>query len=195
MNLLYVCTYNIERSIAAEIITKQQAERAGLELNVSSAALQIPTSPRIKSEMIIALKRLGYKAPDYRPRKLTLQDIAESDLILCFDQQHKKTFEEMANRPVQTLSEYVSWMPRDIKEPAHYLRTPVKPSVFIPLICLLTNTKDSTLFENVLDVYQKTAKKIERHVDKLIIRLLKERTKSVQHPQSGNTQACSTAKH
>jgi protein-tyrosine-phosphatase len=177
------------------LFRSQQPERAGLELNVSSAALQRPTSPRIKSEMIIALNRLGYKAPDYRPRKLTPQDITESDLILCFDQQQKETLEEIANKPIQTLPEYVSWMPRDIKEPAHYLRTPAKPSVFIPLICLLTNTKDSTLFENVLDVYQKTAEKIERHVDKLIIRLLKERTKSVQHPQSGNTQACSTAKH
>jgi len=171
MNLLYVCTYNLERSIAAEIITRQQAERAGLDLKVSSAGLKRSTSPRIKSEMIISLNRLGYKAPDYRPRKLTPQDITESDLILCFDQKQKEPLEDVANRPIQTLSEYVSWMPRDIKEPAHYLRTPAKPSVFIPLICLLTNTKDSTLFENVLDVYQKTAEKIERHVKQLIRKL------------------------
>ncbi|VVB81877.1 Low molecular weight phosphotyrosine protein phosphatase [uncultured archaeon] len=172
MNLLYVCTYNTERSIAADIITSKKAALAGLDLYVDSAGINRSMSPRIKSEMAMALERLGYKVPEHTPRRVTPNDLSDFDLVLCFDQAQKQTLEQMAGKPIQTLPEFVS-MPRDIREPAHYLRTPatLPPSRLFSIICLITNTSDSTVYENVLFTYEKTARIIEKHVDLLLKKL------------------------
>lgn len=195
MNLLFVCDYNFTRSPCAEIMMREKAAQAGLELKVSSAGLQRSRMPRMKSEMCRAMEQLKYHS-DHTPRIATPEIISQQHLILCFEKRQREILR--ANAPsklIFTLPEYVTWFYKEIRDPNENIRTPNPRTMFTSTHYLLTRTTDSTIYEDVLDVYLKTAKIIEKYVDKLITKFLKEQTKSAQHPQSGNMQAYSTAKH
>jgi protein-tyrosine-phosphatase len=194
MNLLYVCDYNFIRSPCAEIMTRENATQAGLELKVSSAGLQRSKMPRIKSEMCRAMEHLKYQTA-HTPRILTPEIMSQQNLILCFTKEQRAILRENTDKPVFTLPEYVSWFYKEIRDPSDSIITPEPRTWLTPTYFKLIGKTDSTVYEDVLDVYLKTAKTIEKYVDKLIIKLLKEQTKLMQHPQSGNMQAYSTATH
>lgn len=200
MKLLYVCDYNLERSPAAEIITREKSKQAGLEITVNSAGLNKCASCCMKSEMTLALSQLKLSTPRHIPKTATPELIHTHDIILCFEKRQKDRLLEMSpEKKIYTLSEYVSWLPRNIKDSGHYIITPKPGSELKEHITAayfwLTNTTDSRVYEFVLDRYVKTARTIEKHVDLLIKKLLKQQTRQLQQAPQPDKPSCSTSTH
>ena len=86
-NLVYICRQNVNRSPAAEIITKELASKKRyVGLNVSSAGAAEPLYPNIADEMKVALISLGYKPEKHKPRLASADLLEAANLILCMSQ-------------------------------------------------------------------------------------------------------------
>ncbi len=178
MNVLIVCDYNATRGPATEIITREKAKQAGLEIKVSSAGLNKLRTPRIKSEMRIALEQLKYPT-DHIPRQITPEITAPQDLILCFTKKQRATLRTNTDKPVFTLPEYVSWFYKEIRDPEDSIKTPsISFNPIRKAYLRLTGQVDSTIYEDVVEKYYQTARTIEKYADKLIIKLLKSAEKN-----------------
>lgn len=95
MNILIICTGNTCRSPMAEGIVKQIIKEKGYEnVKVSSMGLgafdgQAPTAKAIE-----AMKEIGIDISAKTSQRVTLQDLAESDLVYVMTQSQKNVLSD-----------------------------------------------------------------------------------------------------
>jgi protein-tyrosine-phosphatase len=124
MNILFVCTANINRSFMAERILQGQLKKhAKYNIDVSSAALidmKAAAADPVAAELLIAN---GYDGSGHKSSLLTESKIAEADLILVMEGSQERLILDQfpkAEGKIHLLNSYsqdYSESNRDIKDP------------------------------------------------------------------------------
>lgn len=83
----------------AEVVLQQQADREGLDIEVSSSAITgwevgNPIDPR----GIMVLEEAGYDVPDRGAQRLTVAHVQDYDLILAMTDEHKRAIDKLVRR-------------------------------------------------------------------------------------------------
>lgn len=95
MNILYVCTWNIFRSMSAEYLTKKYIEDNNIsELYISSAW----TTARPQQPFPRTVERLYFYGCDpshHQQRKISSEILADQDIIICMTEHHRQTVKEL----------------------------------------------------------------------------------------------------
>ena len=101
MNILFVCTGNTCRSAMAEGIMKAITN----EHNISSAGLMAEDGMSASPYAIEAAEEYGADISGHKSRRITIEMIEESDLVLCMTGVHKTALHAFGDK-VYTLSEF-----------------------------------------------------------------------------------------
>ena len=95
MKVLFVCTANICRSFMAErIFRKRLKENSHSDIEVSSASLFDMEGAPADPGAVDILEEKGFDGYGHKSKLLTEDMVAETDMILVMDQQHRKTIIE-----------------------------------------------------------------------------------------------------
>lgn len=97
--ILMVCTGNICRSIMAEIIVGEHAEKRGVNLALDSAGVSPEETgnyidPRAQQELLQA----GYSLPEHSAHQATRTELESADLILAMTSYHARSLKQLCNR-------------------------------------------------------------------------------------------------
>ncbi len=98
VRVLFVCSGNLCRSPMAQAIGQDLARGAGLAMRLEfdsagTQALQGRATTDARARTVLA--RAGYKFDGHRARRVTLQDLAASDLVLAMDAGHMDALREI----------------------------------------------------------------------------------------------------
>ncbi len=90
--LIFVCSGNTCRSPMAEIITKAEIKKRGLnaEYTVNSFGLAVKKGDELNPNAAEALFRLGYGKRKHKAKLLTRAAVEKGDLIVCMTEEHKR---------------------------------------------------------------------------------------------------------
>lgn len=184
-NLLYICRANINRSPAAEEITREKIRRYGItNLSVDSAGLVDPPYLGMTDEMRKALRILGYTPAhnSHKPVKVTEDLLYAQDVILCMKKRHIGSILDKFSgleAKLYTLSEFAGF--------GGEVTDPHKLIGEIPAFSILKHTQylreiayrsfgkvDPRDERGVIRVHVDIAKEIERYVDKALERMAGE---------------------
>ena len=96
--ILFVCTGNTCRSPMAEIILKQELKESGIDwVRVKSVGTSVNEGDKISVNARLALKKLGYKVSDFKPKQITEKTIKSSNVVICMTELQKKALESYKN--------------------------------------------------------------------------------------------------
>jgi protein-tyrosine phosphatase len=99
MNILFICTGNINRSAAAEIILKQLTDRC----DVQSAAVTTTNNGRKTTKrMMQALEHYGFKSEPVKSNQITKEQFDWADIIFYMQPSHLKSLSSLF--PLKDLS-------------------------------------------------------------------------------------------
>jgi len=89
MNLLYICTWNIFRSMSAEYLTREYLNESQINwINVSSAG----TVANIEEPFPTTVQRLNHYNCDPTPHhqtRVTREVLADKDIVICMSEHHR----------------------------------------------------------------------------------------------------------
>ena len=89
--IVFVCTGNTCRSPMAEIILKSKLKLAGIKgVSVSSAGLMAVEGDKMSKNSRLALRQLGYKPTAFKAKRLSVELIMKTDVIICMTAEHKQ---------------------------------------------------------------------------------------------------------
>lgn len=95
MKILYVCTWNIFRSMSAEYLSNKYINDSGIQnISVSSAW----TRARPEFPFPRTVKRLNFywcDASNHQQTKISPELLAEQDLIICMAEHHRQSVREL----------------------------------------------------------------------------------------------------
>ncbi len=95
MKILFVCTANICRSFMAERVFRKRGEENGRgDIEVSSASLFDMEGAPGDPGAVDILEEKGFNGYGHKSRMLTLDMVAETDMILVMEHQQRKTIIE-----------------------------------------------------------------------------------------------------
>ncbi|MCX6825573.1 MAG: hypothetical protein NTY80_05160 [candidate division SR1 bacterium] len=95
MNILYVCTGNIFRSMSAEYLSKKYIENKNITgILVSSAGTEANPEPPFASTLE-RLKFYGCDASHHQQRKISAEILRQQNLIICMSEHHRKSVNEL----------------------------------------------------------------------------------------------------
>lgn len=169
--ILFVCTYNVNRSPAAEIIMNQESERSGVQVCARSAGVRSARFMSMSQDMSEALKKLGYEVPVNKPvRKLTDSDLEEARLVFPMDEDNLQAL--IRNNPFSSHKIYdpvcftKSW--REVHDPLKQyeerddLVTNILPRIVRNRLLKRYHPQDTKYLVN--DVYIPVAQNIQRAI-------------------------------
>jgi protein-tyrosine-phosphatase len=111
MRLLFVCTGNICRSAAAQLLLSSWSTTAGGDLQVSSAGTKARPGQPVHPFTAAALAGSGLDVSGFTARRLSREDVEQADLVLAMTAQHRQEVLELCPRRlrrVYTLLEAVA---------------------------------------------------------------------------------------
>lgn len=89
MKIVFVCWGNICRSPMAERVARKFAADAGLDLDITSAAVSSEElGAPIDRRAARVLTRAGYDASGHRAHRITADEITSADLVIAAEQVH-----------------------------------------------------------------------------------------------------------
>lgn len=88
MNIVFVCTANICRSVMAEALLKRVVGKRK-RLSISSAGIDVDVSALPDPVTTEVCLRQGVDIQNHRPRQLTAVIIERADLLLCLGENHR----------------------------------------------------------------------------------------------------------
>lgn len=95
--VMMVCTGNICRSPMAEVVLRDEARKAGVDVEVESSAISgWEVGNSIDTRAIRVLDEAGYDVPDRGAQKLTKSHMQDFDLVLAMTAEHKRAIEKLA---------------------------------------------------------------------------------------------------
>lgn len=99
MRILIVCTGNICRSPMGEIVLREKLAQAGISAEVDSVGVSSEEHGRgVDTRAARVLREAGYDVPRRSARKVTSQDLEDSDLVLAMTVGHAKELGALAER-------------------------------------------------------------------------------------------------
>lgn len=99
MRILIVCTGNICRSPMGEIVLREKLAQAGISAEVDSVGVSSEEHGRgVDTRAARVLREAGYDVPRRSARKVTSQDLEDSDLVLAMTVGHAKQLGALAER-------------------------------------------------------------------------------------------------
>lgn len=87
LRVLFVCTANITRSMAAEHLARHQARQLGVDIGFSSAGM-LPGDREADPPMAQLLDRRGIDTSAHRSRTATVPILASADVVLTMERNH-----------------------------------------------------------------------------------------------------------
>ncbi len=97
MNIIFVCTGNIFRSVSAEYCLKKYLEKLDINgINVSSAGIDARPQPMPRS-ILYQLSKLEIDASAHQQKKLEERHLSEADLIVSMGISHRRYILEKFN--------------------------------------------------------------------------------------------------
>ena len=152
ISVLFVCTGNICRSPTAEGVFRHCVEKAGVVARITSDSAGThdyhvgePPDPRTQA----AARRRGYELGALRARRVRREDFEVFDYVLAMDEANLRQLERLCPREhahkLKLFLDFAGGMPREVPDP--YYGGP-----------------DG--FERVLDLVEKAAQGLLRHLDR-----------------------------
>lgn len=133
MNILYVCTGNIFRSMSAEYLSKKYIQDNIIEdILVSSAG----TKARPEEPFPRTIKRLsfyGCDVSDHQQRKITSELLTQQDLIICMAEHHRQSVRELWFEAV-LFNEIAYNKSEDVLDDTEYMNQ-YGPQIDLPWYC------------------------------------------------------------
>ncbi len=119
-HILFVCTGNTGRSVAAEALARRWITAGGLAITVGSRGVAVnPANERPEPHILRLLAARGIDVGAHRATQLTATDISAAGLILTMTAAHKRTVVErfpVAAGRVQMLSEAALGAAEDVPD-------------------------------------------------------------------------------
>ena len=95
MNILYVCTWNIFRSMSAEYLTKKYINDHNISNIFVSSAWTIAHRDTPFSMTVERLAVYGCDPSHHVQRKITKEILAIQDIIICMAEHHRESIREL----------------------------------------------------------------------------------------------------
>lgn len=91
IEIVYVCTANVNRSAMAAALTSRMVHQHRLDVRISSASImERPGQPPTENTLSV-LRDKGIDAAGHRSRTLTAEIVAGADLVLTMERMHLRT--------------------------------------------------------------------------------------------------------
>ncbi|MBV7295951.1 low molecular weight phosphatase family protein [Corynebacterium sp. TAE3-ERU12] len=87
--ILFVCTGNICRSAAAEVISAQWAREHNAPLEFASAGVYGLSGEPVEATIADILQQRGVPTDGFCASRLTGADVRKADLVLCMEEHHR----------------------------------------------------------------------------------------------------------
>lgn len=95
MKILYVCTWNIFRSMSAEYLTKKYIQDHDINDIIASSAGTRANPEHPFPRTLERLSFYGCNASQHQQRKINQEILWEQDLIICMAEHHRKSVNEL----------------------------------------------------------------------------------------------------
>jgi len=92
--ILFICTGNVFRSYCAELCFNDYAIKHHLDWRAESAGTFEKTQDYVDPALLKALKELGIKATDRRPRKVSKEILGKADMVIAIADYHQAYLKE-----------------------------------------------------------------------------------------------------
>lgn len=93
MNVLFVCTGNIFRSMSAEYLLRQYAEKNDLELSVRSAGT-VANKQDPHPQTVASLSLFNIQVDDHEQTRVSEELLKWADVVVCMADYHQSALEE-----------------------------------------------------------------------------------------------------
>lgn len=182
----FICTYNEDRSAAAEVIARYHSNTNNIEYVSKGTNVQ---SPWMSEHMNETLHEMGYPPKGFRSEQLTQEDITGLDLILCLSNRQIKYIQNKYTgyqEKTHLLGEYVGLDRSQIPNPIAMIkeqqqrRGATLHNLLINLRYMHSERKEEYFYQRA---YQEMTQIIEEGVKRLVFQLEQPYIQSKQNQE------------
>ncbi len=156
--IVYVCRGNRIRSPAAKEITRQLAEKKGLEVIVDSVGIDVKDSLCMLEPMNLALKNMGFSIKGHSSKKVLKELLEPADYIFCMRKyQVEKVLELVPEKKgiIYTLQGFIGYGDKEIQYPQNRITKSLVTSFLEKILFLSANSPNKCLRAKFLDMLGK----------------------------------------
>lgn len=105
MNILFICTANVFRSMSAHYLLEKYAKDNNLDIKVDSAGIVANPYDTPYSQTLKELEKLGINAYNHKNKKVNEELIEWADIVIGMTKQHKRVVEENFDKKTYLFNE------------------------------------------------------------------------------------------